>query len=167
MAVEVHSPEEPTNIKAKEITKEKEEEGMEDSKENAEEEEDDDDFPLNPDLEKPSPPRAGAPRIFSNPFEISDEESAPLSPEDDLSPVHVFETSEEGVFEKQDQKDEAGNNKTGTFRKSPASTPTEEEEKKVEENDDEEELQKQSPLEAGMDYEQLMAYFESLKESTA
>ncbi len=49
-------------------------------------------YPLNPDIDRPSPPRQGALRVFENPFEVSDEDSIPLTSEK-LSPSHVFESS--------------------------------------------------------------------------
>lgn len=48
--------------------------------------------PLNPDIDRPSPPRQGSSRIFENPFELNDEETHPVTPEK-LSPSHVFESS--------------------------------------------------------------------------
>jgi len=35
---------------------------------------------LNPDIDRPSPPRAGASRLFENPFDLTDEDSAPVEP---------------------------------------------------------------------------------------
>ena len=47
----------------------------------------------NPEIYKPSPPRAGAQRLFMNPFYCTDEESAPMDPAEKLSPSHVFEST--------------------------------------------------------------------------
>jgi len=95
---------------------------------------DDEEMPMNPDLERPSPPRLGAASaVVTDPFQPADDVCAPLSPEEDLSPCHIFETSAEELFAEQaetEAKEEGGGN-------------------------------------LGMDYEQMMAYFESLKESTA
>ena len=177
---------EPETTKQEEPPKE-EEKNEEQQRNNGEVEEEEEEMPVNPDLEKPSPPRAGAPRVFSNPFDLSDEDSAPISPEDDLSPVHVFETSVEDIFGEGEREAEAQkgtgrrqNGKEGTFvrkkagqQQSPASSPEREDGGKVGEEEwnpaaqDEEDEDGRSPLESGMDYEQLMAYFESLKESTA
>jgi len=48
--------------------------------------------PLNPDIDRPSPPRAGASRLFENPFDLTDEDSKPVEPKK-LSPSHVFESN--------------------------------------------------------------------------
>ena len=60
-------------------------------------------IPLNPDIDKPSPPRLGKakddgntqeqPSFCGNPFELSDEETCPVEPEKKLSPSHVFEST--------------------------------------------------------------------------
>ena len=47
---------------------------------------------LNPDIDRPSPPRAGAARLFENPFDLTDEDSVPVEPKK-LSPSHVFEST--------------------------------------------------------------------------
>ena len=47
---------------------------------------------MNPDIDRPSPPRAGASRLFENPFDLTDEDSAPVEPKK-LSPSHVFEST--------------------------------------------------------------------------
>merc|ERR1711899_580029 len=47
---------------------------------------------LDPDIDRPSPPRAGASRLFENPFDLTDEDSAPVEPKK-LSPSHVFEST--------------------------------------------------------------------------
>merc|ERR550539_811253 len=62
---------------------------------------DEDDIPLNPDIDKPSPPRLGKCKenrsedeaLCRNPFELSDEETFPVEPEKKLSPSHVFEST--------------------------------------------------------------------------
>ena len=61
--------------------------------------------PLNPDIDRPSPPRQGSSRIFENPFEVTDEEAHPVTPEN-LSPSHVFESTtleEELLLQQQQQ----------------------------------------------------------------
>ncbi len=81
---------------------------------------------LNPDLERPSPPRQGAPRLFDNPFEISDEDSVPLEPEKTLSPSGVFESTslEQSLLNIRDRdiNPNAENEKTFVLKKSPSST---------------------------------------------
>ena len=47
---------------------------------------------INPDIDRPSPPRAGAARLFENPFDLTDEDSVPVEPKK-LSPSHVFEST--------------------------------------------------------------------------
>ena len=49
---------------------------------------------LNPDINKATPPRKGARRMFSDPFNVSDCEAPPVS-SDLLSPSHVFTSQEE------------------------------------------------------------------------
>jgi len=51
-------------------------------------------IPLNPDINKPSPPRRGAPKIIPDPFNVSDALSPPL-PRNALSPNHIFSSSED------------------------------------------------------------------------
>lgn len=46
-------------------------------------------IPLNPDIEKTHPPRYGGRRLYSDPFNVSDEEAPPV-PVESLSPSHVF-----------------------------------------------------------------------------
>ncbi len=81
---------------------------------------------LNPDLERPSPPRQGAPRLFDNPFEISDQDSVPLEPEKTLSPSGVFESTslEQSLLNIRDRdiNPNAENEKTFVLKKSPSST---------------------------------------------
>ena len=48
---------------------------------------------LNPDIHRPSPPRTGASRLFENPFDLTDEDSAPVEVPQKLSPSHVFEST--------------------------------------------------------------------------
>merc|ERR1712024_360271 len=48
---------------------------------------------MNPDIDRPSPPRAGASRLFENPFDLTDEDSAPVEVPQKLSPSHVFEST--------------------------------------------------------------------------
>lgn len=53
-----------------------------------------DDFEFsNPDIYRPSPPRTGASRLFENPFDLTDEDSAPVEVPKKLSPSHVFEST--------------------------------------------------------------------------
>ena len=70
-------------------------------------------FPLNPDSDRPSPPRQGAARVFENPFELSDEDSVPLTSEK-LSPSHVFESStlEEELLQQQQDESRLGTNES-------------------------------------------------------
>ena len=51
-------------------------------------------IPLNPDINKPNPPRKGASKIFSDPFNVSDAEAPPVTSEL-LSPSHVFSSLED------------------------------------------------------------------------
>ena len=51
-------------------------------------------IPLNPDINKPSPPRLGARKVFSDPFNITDSDAPPVSA-DQLSPSHIFSSLEE------------------------------------------------------------------------
>ena len=160
------------------------------------EEEVDEDYPLNPDLERPSPPRTGAPRLFENPFDLTDEESNPIKPEEKLSPNHIFESDFEDLGphsrRSSTQSTPAGSLTRGlrlnsppidssTFVRSKSLSPTviqEEAEREVligpemkAEEPEEEEAEARNPDEEAvdmeMDYEQLMSYFESLKESSA
>lgn len=56
-----------------------------------------DDFEFsNPDIYRPSPPRTGASRLFENPFDLTDEDSAPVEVPKKLSPSHVFESTSLG-----------------------------------------------------------------------
>ena len=71
-------------------------------------------IPLNPDIDKPSPPRQGAQKLFPiNPFEVTDDEAPPI-PEEKLSPSHIFnsfpgtEEEEEGEEKVQDETGPAG-----------------------------------------------------------
>ncbi len=120
-----------------------------------------DDDEHNPDLDRPSPPRLGTAttRILENPFELTDEDSAPICPEEDLSPSHVFEASDIFTVE------EGKSHESGKKASSPTFVEKLAEEDKYEEESSKKEGEEN--FEFGMDYEQLMAYFESLKESTA
>ena len=51
-------------------------------------------IPLNPDINKANPPRKGASKIFSDPFNVSDAEAPPVTSEL-LSPSHVFSSLED------------------------------------------------------------------------
>ena len=151
--------------------------------------------PMNPDIDRPSPPRLGrsdlSPRMFQNPFEMSDEVSPPVEPEK-LSPSHVFESTslEQSLLESNKTEDQIEPKAfdTGTFvvKKSsssssgsssptspvvssagshvadtPMNSPVFEQEAAAFENREEESIA------FGMDYDNLMAYFDNLKESTA
>lgn len=163
--------------------------------------------PLNPDIDRPSPPRTGAPRLFENPFDLSDEESAPVEPEK-LSPSHVFESTslEESLLYRQNVEENERptttrgvlDSRTFVIKRSPTSSsngssrktsPSSEgpaalatspiEDIKLGEDaisllsETNEDLQTEDLNEEevsvamGMDYDNLMAYFENLKESTA
>ena len=142
--------------------------------------EDDEDYmPVNPDIDRPSPPRHGAPRLFENPFDLTDEDSVPVQPEK-LSPNHVFETSnlEEMLLKDgpvvEGEKVLSPRVNTATFVRQKSYSPVKYQPGSsngssgggspfaVPENNEEE-----TSLGMGMDYEQLMSYFESLKESNA
>lgn len=51
-------------------------------------------IPLNPDIDKPHPPRKGASKMFPDPFNVSDDEAPPVTREL-LSPSHVFSSVED------------------------------------------------------------------------
>ena len=79
-----------------------EEEPLEQDLEDEDEENDDDDESnlVNPDLDRPSPPRNGSSSSRVDPFDVGDDadgggdgDCAPLEPEKVLSPNHVFEDS--------------------------------------------------------------------------
>lgn len=113
------------------------------------EEDEDEEMPVNPALDLPSPPRLGAPtRLFENPFDLADDESRPIEPEKKLSPNHIFQSA--SGEDNEDNKDDI----EAIFEKA-----TKEEEDFFD--------NAQKEYEMGMDYEQLMSYFESLKESNA
>jgi hypothetical protein len=86
---------------------------------------------LNPDIDKPSPPRLGISKeegkteddtkIFcNNPFELSDEETCPVEPEKKLSPSHVFEstTLEQSLLLGEDSPNLGSINGMGEIKKS-------------------------------------------------
>jgi len=50
-------------------------------------------IPLNPDINKPNPPRLGACKVFSDPFNVSDDDAPPV-PRELLSPSHIFSSLE-------------------------------------------------------------------------
>jgi len=50
-------------------------------------------IPLNPDINKPNPPRIGASKMFSDPFNVSDDDAPPVTREL-LSPSHIFSSIE-------------------------------------------------------------------------
>ncbi len=175
------------------------------------EEEVDEEEPLNPDIDRPSPPRAGAPRLFENPFDLTDEDSKPVEPEKQLSPSHVFESTslEQSLLQIQTSEGSSldGQGSTGNFviRKSSSSsssirssssnkstTPSsskvttttsvglEEAEDAIklgqeandlesdeEEHGDGKDNPEEEEIAMDMDYDNLMAYFDNLKESMA
>lgn len=51
-------------------------------------------IPLNPDINKPNPPRIGASKVFSDPFNVSDDDAPPV-PRELLSPSHIFSSVED------------------------------------------------------------------------
>ena len=51
-------------------------------------------IPLNPDINKRSPPRLGARKVFADPFNVTDSEAPPVLSEQ-LSPSHIFSSLEE------------------------------------------------------------------------
>eukprot|EP00092_Neocalanus_flemingeri_P018939 GFUD01020515.1.p1 GENE.GFUD01020515.1~~GFUD01020515.1.p1 ORF type:complete len:1459 (-),score=271.45 GFUD01020515.1:1899-6275(-) len=51
-------------------------------------------IPLNPDINKPNPPRLGACKVFSDPFNVSDDDAPPV-PRELLSPSHIFSSVED------------------------------------------------------------------------
>ena len=83
-------------------------------------------FPLNPDIDRPSPPRQGAARIFENPFDVNDEDAVPVNP-DKLSPSHIFESSslEEELLQKSRLENETRpvfDSRTFVIKKTPSPT---------------------------------------------
>ena len=140
---------------------------------------------LNPDIHRPSPPRAGAPRLFENPFELTDDDSAPVEPKK-LSPSHVFESTSledsllllEAKAATPMSEKRPLDTRTFVIRRSRsnemnkvAQTPL-----PSEQADGTLEQSEEIPLgaeaadeaeEHDMDYDNLMAYFENLKESNA
>jgi transmembrane protein 132 len=72
-------------------------------------------IPLNPDINKPNPPRLGASKVFSDPFNVSDDDAPPV-PRELLSPSHIF-SSVEDLHEENtccsDKGDECKQNKSG------------------------------------------------------
>ena len=159
---------------------------------------------LNPDIDRPSPPRAGASRLFENPFDLTDEDSAPVEPKK-LSPSHVFESTslEQVLIEAAEmasqtssysapsmrpldsrtfviKRSSKSSSKASSKTSSKASSPSSEDVTNISDlpefntnvtaQDDLElgaEANEVPEDEVGMDYDNLMAYFESLKESTA
>ena len=139
---------------------------------------------LNPDIHRPSPPRAGAPRLFENPFELTDDDSAPVEPKK-LSPSHVFESTslEDSLYLLEAKAATPMSEKrpldTRTFviRRSrsneinkAASAQASPTEHVVGLESEEIPLGAEAADEAeehDMDYDNLMAYFENLKESNA
>ena len=169
----------------------------------------DDYEPINPDIHRPSPPRAGAARLFENPFELTDEDSAPVEPKK-LTPSHIFESAsleESLLLMEAAEKAVVGRSPASyseqdftsamvrsfdprTFvirRSSPASlacssneskpsTPSQDPIEAIDLPDNDGLPVGAEASEAGlvgdevameMDYDNLMAYFENLKESTA
>ena len=136
---------------------------------------------LNPDIHRPSPPRAGAPRLFENPFELTDEDSAPVEPQE-LSPSHVFESTSledsllllEAKAATPMSEKRPLDTRTFVIRRSSRSpseikavTPEQESVSDTEIPLGAEAADEESNVEHDMDYDNLMAYFENLKESNA
>ena len=136
---------------------------------------------LNPDIHRPSPPRAGAPRLFENPFELTDEDSAPVEPQK-LSPSHVFESTSledsllllEAKAATPMSEKRPLDTRTFVIRRSSRSpseikavTPEQESVSLDEIPLGAEAADEESTVEHDMDYDNLMAYFENLKESNA
>ena len=153
--------------------------------------------PLNPDINKANPPRLGASRLFSDPFNVSDEEAPPLRSEL-LSPSHVFtsqdppESDLDGVSVTSatsaaedncssvcsvdsgelEMLDDLPN--PSSVQVSPASSLSRHDNNKLPDLVDNRKILSpassrdlnQVPL-GSLDYEQLMSYFEALKESAA
>jgi len=154
-------------------------------------------IPLNPDINKATPPRKGASRVFSDPFNVSDCEAPPVS-SDLLSPSHFFTSQEEetednesvtsgsvpedncssacsvdsGELEMLDDLPDPNNVSCQSSSSSPAGSLSRHHNKLPDLLDN----RKMSPSQSGdlnhvplgsLDYEQLMAYFETLKESAA
>ena len=160
---------------------------------------------LNPDIYRPSPPRTGASRLFENPFDLTDEDSAPVNVPNKLSPSHVFESTslEQVLIEAAEmasqtssysapsmrpldsrtfviKRSSKSSSKASSKTSSKASSPSSEDVTNISDlpefntnvtaQDDLElgaEANEVPEDEVGMDYDNLMAYFESLKESTA
>ena len=142
------------------------------------------DYYSNPDIHRPSPPRAGAPRLFENPFELTDDDSAPVEPKK-LSPSHVFESTSledsllllEAKAATPMSEKRPLDTRTFVIRRSRSSemnkaaqTPPSEQPDGTLEQSEEIPLGAEAADEAeehDMDYDNLMAYFENLKESNA
>lgn len=148
--------------------------------------------PLNPDIDRPSPPRTGAARLFENPFELTDEDSVPVEPEKQLSPSHVFESTslEQSILLMDDRAKVAPTRSrsvdsrtfvirrsptTSSNKSSPVTSPVSSTCSDVNANPNEDVNEVNHPdeeIEAAdvameMDYDNLMKYFEGLKESIA
>ena len=164
-------------------------------------------LPINPDIERPSPPRMGTlernRKSQKHPFELSDAESQPVDLEKTLSPSHVFEaTSLEQSLLLEGNEGSPGSGKSdfdsGTFvvRRSSSSLSSRSVQASVKSSQssspcsaleslktnimeyhssDDGSLEGQRLFESkeeesialGMDYDNLMAYFDNLKESSA
>ncbi|TRY70776.1 hypothetical protein TCAL_10024 [Tigriopus californicus] len=133
-------------------------------------------IPQNPDLDRPSPPRhGGGARLFENPFDLTDEESAPILPEK-LSPNHVFESKIQD-FDKENWSQSPTKIDSSTFVRQKSSSPVGlpfEEPLRARHSLETEEFEPRAALDfeeesvnMELDYGEMMAYFESLKESNA
>jgi len=71
-------------------------------------------IPLNPDINKPNPPRIGASKVFSDPFNVSDDDAPPV-PRELLSPSHIFSSIEDLQEDHicSDKRDECKQSKSG------------------------------------------------------
>ena len=152
-------------------------------------------IPLNPDINKATPPRKGAMKMFYDPFNVSDCEAPPVS-SDLLSPSHVFTSQEEdndsvtSVSAAEDNCSSVCSADSGelemledlpdpngqTSSSSPAGSLSRRQNKTDTTLPDLVDNRAVSPSISGnlddvplgsLDYEQLMGYFESLKESAA
>ena len=172
-------------------------------------------IPLNPDINKPSPPRLGARKVFSDPFNITDSDAPPVST-DQLSPSHIFSSLEElhrEVAGRQEEEERVSETEEEREEEDMSATDMSGQEEEEEDNDNcssvcsvnSEELERDllpDPSEeqasshssavvsptgslsrpgvennnpanldsvalGSLDYEHLMNYFESLKESSA
>jgi hypothetical protein len=137
-------------------------------------------IPLNPDINKPSPPRLGARKVFADPFNIAESDAPPVRA-DQLSPSHVFSSLEElraevaaGGAESEGSEEREGSVTDLSGQEDNCSSVC-----SADSDELERELEPGSPVGrpaaaaldsvalGSLDYDQLMGYFESLKESSA